>query len=294
MDIAEFVSPESITLLRSRTKEKALREMVEAVCTGNPSLDSDVVYEAILKRESTISSWISPGIAIPHARLPGLGEFIVGVGRSREGVVYDSVDGKPVHLFFMILGDERQPDRHILLLAGIARLLKESEVQERLLSATSEKDILEVIRGSRASMELKPAMSKKALSRMIVDSALSIAEKVRARAILIHAEAMGAVDFQLDETNRDRVVLILSGERAKQKPPDGFVRTLVVPFPELSRAKQVEVALLFGVTAGHFDRGDTVVSVSGAPGSGYLDTLRVIDVDVQPVGHKHRDQRHGV
>jgi len=132
VDLSDSLSPVRVNFLHSRTKEEALEELVNAVCEDEPSLRPHEVLEAIWKREKIISSWIASGVAIPHARLPGLGRFILAVGRSREGIAYDSGDAKPVHLLFLILGDEGQPDQHILLLAEIARLLKDLTFRKQL------------------------------------------------------------------------------------------------------------------------------------------------------------------
>ena len=281
MELNEYIVPGGIAFLREQTKEPALRELVDTVCSGNGKLDPGTVLAAVLERESTISSWIAPGIAIPHARLPDLGRFIVGVGLSKEGVEYDSVDGKPVHLFFLILGDDRQPDRHILLLAEIARMLKESTVLQRILAAETVGEILEIIHGSGGEHQIEPEMTRDALSRMMVNSAMTLSKEVRARAILIHAEAVGAIDGLLDADGGDNIVIVRSGNSEINHPAVENVRTLVVPFAGLNRTQHVELALLFGIAEGLFERGDTVVSVSGTPESGYLDMLRVIDVGAE-------------
>jgi len=77
MDLSDFLSPERVVFLHGWTKEEALEELVNAVCEGKPSLRPHEVLKSIWKREKTISSWIVSGFAIPHARLPGLGGFIL-------------------------------------------------------------------------------------------------------------------------------------------------------------------------------------------------------------------------
>ena len=276
MDIFEYLVPNGIVILKSEKKDQVFRDLVHAVCSGNRSLDPDVVLPAVLERETVVSSWIAPGIAIPHARLPGLGGFSIGIGLSVDGVEYDSVDGKPVHLFILVLGDEGKPDEHIMLLAEIAKLLKDPEVRGGLLSATSADAVLKAIGGTRvaAGAGLRKAGSE--VSGMIVDAALAIAKDLGAQAILVQTEATLGNDWL--SGNVPPALIILVRSQTAGVPADSRYRTLAVPYPGLSRSERVDVALLMGVAEGLFGRGDTVVSVSGSPRSDTLDTLRVVDI----------------
>ncbi len=278
VDLSDFLSPLKAVLLRSRTKEQALEELANSLCKDEPSPRPHEVLEAIWKREKIISSWIASGVAIPHARLPGLGRFMLAVGRSREGIVYDSGDAKPVHLLFLILGDEEQPDQHILLLAEIARLLKDATFQKQLLDARSKDEFHQVLLGIIEAPHKPPEINKQKLTLMIVNHALAVAREVRAKAVLVHTDALGATDYINGIGEREKIILVIPGKAGERKHAEGFARVLVAPFPGLNRTNQVEMSLLFGVSEGLFRSGDRVVSVSGAPDSGFLDTLMVIDV----------------
>jgi len=281
VDLTEFFSPKRVVFLRSRTKEEALEELVDAVCDNEPSLKPHEVLEAIWKREKTISSWIASGVAIPHARLPSLGRSILTIGRSREGIAYDSGDAYPVKLLFLILGDEELPDQHILLLAEIARLLKNQVLQKQLLEAPSKDGLCQILRSTAESPGKLPEINKQKLTSMILNHALAVAKEVQAKAVLVHADALGVTDYLNGICEREKIILVLPGKGDDRKHAGGFMRVLVVPFPGLNRTKQVEVSLLFGVSAGLFRSGERVVSVSGVSGSGFLDTLMVIDVDAE-------------
>lgn len=276
MDIFEYLVPGGIVILKSEKKDLAVRELVDAVCAGNRSLDPAVVLPAVLERETMVSTWIAPGIAIPHARLPGLREFSVGIGVSIDGIEYDSVDGKPVHLLILVLGDEGKPDEHILLLAEIAKLLKDPEVCDGLLSAKSVDAVLKAIGGTRIAAGAGLWKAGNEVSGMIMNAALTIAKEVRAQAILVQTDATVERDWLSGNVPPARIILARS--QTVDVPADPRCRTLSVPFRGLSRSERADVALLFGVAEGLFDRRDTVVSVSGSPGSDTLDMLRVVNV----------------
>ncbi len=277
--LARYLLPARIITLRSRSKEGAIRELAGALSLKESPIAVEEVNEAVSAREKIVSSWIGPGIAIPHARLPSLEGIQVAVGRSRSGVAWDSGDGDPVHLVFLIVSPDKEPDEHVLLLAEIARTLRDRALMQLVITARSAAEAwrLLVARGY-GEQGRAPASAKVRLSRLLFAHALSVAEEVKARAVLLQADAVGDLRFLEDIPSPVELILVTSSKTdfAAERPE--ATRILQVPFPTLNRSNQVELALLFAVSRGLLARGDTVVSVSGVPSSGYLDTLLVIDV----------------
>ncbi len=277
--LSQYFSPDRVFFLENGTKEGAVKEMITAVCKTVPGLNLEPVWKAVWERERMVNSWIAPGIAIPHARLPCIESFIVAVGLSREGVANDAGDGRPVHVFILILGDEKEPDRHIHLLAAIARVLKKKPVKKLILEAETREEVVRVF----TSWEHALGVSSEEIlsSKRILKHAMSIAEEAGAKAILLHADTVGSTAFMEDiwrnEVN-DNVFIVTTGRSDYQESGDWKNRVITVPFPGLNRQNQIEIALLFALSKGLFNRDDTVVNVSGAPGSGTLDTLSVINI----------------
>jgi diadenylate cyclase len=277
--LARYLSPTRIIALRSRSKEGAIRELAAAVRLDDPLMDVASVAAAVQEREQLVSSWIGPGIAIPHARLPGLAELQVVVGRSRAGVAWDSSDGNPVHVLFLILSGDDDPDQHVHLLAEIARTMRDRAFVQLVLTARSAAETwrLLVSRGYGEPDGRPAAPAKVRLSRLLFAHALSVAEEVKARAVILHGDAVGNLAFIEDMPSEMQIILVTS---QKSEPPAlaSISHVLQVPFPTVNRSDQVALALLFAVSRGLLQRGDTVVSVSGVPSSGFLDTLLIIDV----------------
>ncbi len=278
MNLAEYLSPQRIIFLRNRSKAGVLREMVAAVCRSAPELRKDKVLEAVLERERTVSSWIAPGIALPHARLPGLDTFLVALGRSRAGIHFDSGDGQPVHLLVLILGGAQDVDGHIMLLADVARTIRSSALVERVLAARSAAEIYRlVLSGGEIQRErITPAVF--AQSRLVCEHAVTLAQEVRAKAIMLHVDAMGPLDFLPYIPESIQTILVTRDRAAISGKLSSLGAVLQVPFPGLNRTTQVALSLLFGLSQGLFAKKDRVVGIFGAPESGILDTLMVIDV----------------
>jgi PTS system nitrogen regulatory IIA component len=136
MKILDIVTPGGVMEdLRAETKEGVLREMSEAVAAGVPSLSAQSLTAILMGRESLGSTGIGDGVAIPHGKVPGLDRLVAVVGRSRSGVQFHSLDGKPTHLFFLVVAPEQSAGMHLKALARISRLLKAPRFRQSLLAA---------------------------------------------------------------------------------------------------------------------------------------------------------------
>ena len=103
------------------------------------------MLRVLLEREKLGSTGIGDGIAIPHGKLAGLDEILVAFGRSREGIAFEAMDGKPVHLFFFLMAPENSAGRHLKALAKISRMLKDAAFRENLLEAKTHDDLVRII-----------------------------------------------------------------------------------------------------------------------------------------------------
>ena len=131
--------------LKSKTKKEALAELSEVFLHDNTDIDRDSVVEVLMDREKLGSTGIGEGIAIPHGKLKGLENLIVSFGRSRVGVDFDSLDGGPVHLFFLLVAPENSAGQHLKALAKISRMLKDVSFRESLVEADSTEAIYDII-----------------------------------------------------------------------------------------------------------------------------------------------------
>ena len=137
----ECIIPE----LRSGTKKEVLEELTGALLSCKANLDKEALVEVLLERERLGSTGIGDGIAIPHGKVQDLDELVLSFGRSTQGIEFDSMDGRPTHLFFLLIAPENSAGIHLRALAKISRLLKSSHFRQRLLAAGTEEELFQVI-----------------------------------------------------------------------------------------------------------------------------------------------------
>jgi len=131
--------------LKGRSKPEVLEELAAPVARlANEEL-RDVV-EVLLERERLGSTGIGGGIGIPHGKLKRLDRMVIGFGLSRKGVDFDSLDGEPTRIFFLLMAPESSTGLHLKLLARISRILKNEPFRERLLQAKSAEEITAIIK----------------------------------------------------------------------------------------------------------------------------------------------------
>ena len=146
MKIVDFIREELILPdLRAKAKLDLLDELAGHLAQHNNGVTKDALVKVLVDRERLASTAIGEGVAIPHGKLDAVGKLIACVGRAREGVDFDSMDGRPTYLFFVLVAPENSTGVHLKALARISRLFKDPEFRARLLAADSAHDMFEVI-----------------------------------------------------------------------------------------------------------------------------------------------------
>jgi PTS system nitrogen regulatory IIA component len=146
MKITDMLRKEyMIERLLARGKTAVLEEMVAQFQRGPETFSEPEMVRVLLEREKLGSTGIGEGIAIPHGKLEGLEGMIVAFGRSPEGIDFEAMDGKPVHLFFMLMAPENSTGQHLKVLARISRILKDGDFRQQLLDAGSVDQLYRII-----------------------------------------------------------------------------------------------------------------------------------------------------
>jgi PTS system nitrogen regulatory IIA component len=146
MKILEVLDKEAILVdLKSDDKKGVLEELVTPAARI-AGVNHEEVMQVLLEREQLGSTGIGGGIGIPHGKLKGLKSLVLGFGLSRKGVDFESIDGKPTHIFFLLVTPENSTGLHLKLLARISRILKNDLFKERLMQATDSVEILSIIK----------------------------------------------------------------------------------------------------------------------------------------------------
>jgi PTS system nitrogen regulatory IIA component len=123
--------------LKATGKREVLEELAAAVMPSLPGQKLEAVVEVLLERERLGSTGIGDHIAIPHGKLPHLAGLKLAMGRSRRGVEFNAMDGKPSHLFFLLLAPSNSAGLHLQALAKISRILMSQSFRDHLMQAAT-------------------------------------------------------------------------------------------------------------------------------------------------------------
>lgn len=144
--IRDILDPSRVQLhVTGQSKREILSALVGPIATTHPTIDIGALVESLLEREQTSSTAIADGIAIPHGRHAMGDKVICTFGRNREGLEFDSIDGSPTQIFFVLISPETRPTLHLRWLAHLAVLLKNAEFRETLLGADSPEAVIAAI-----------------------------------------------------------------------------------------------------------------------------------------------------
>jgi len=145
MKILDVLRKETIlTDLKAKDKKGVIEELVASVSQITGINNSELV-RVLLERERLGSTGIGGGIGIPHGKLANLESLIMGFGLSRKGVDFESMDGRPTHLFFLLITPENSTGLHLKLLARISRILKNDSFKKKLMKATGSDEVFSII-----------------------------------------------------------------------------------------------------------------------------------------------------
>lgn len=144
--LSEMITEERIVTLKSTDKEGVLKELCEVIARSPEITDKDDFYQAIVEREKILSTGIGLGVAVPHAKIASVKDFIMAIGVSEEPIDFDALDGKPVHIVILIGASDAQKDLYVRVLAKVAMMLKNQEVREKILKAKQPSDIMNILR----------------------------------------------------------------------------------------------------------------------------------------------------
>jgi nitrogen PTS system EIIA component len=146
MKITEILSADMVVPeLRGTTKPQVLRELARPLATKYHDLDLSAISGVLAERERLGSTAIGDGIAIPHGKMPGVKQILGTFGRHSQGVDFESLDGKPTHLFFVLVAPEDSTSLHLKALARVSRLFKDGSFRERLMTAKDADEIFRFI-----------------------------------------------------------------------------------------------------------------------------------------------------
>jgi len=131
--------------LQGTDKGSVLKELSGVLVKPCQVASAEELLQVLLDREKLGSTGIGEGIAIPHGRLKKMKNFLISFGRSMKGVDFDSIDRRPIQLFFLVMAPENSAVDNLKLLGRIVTLLKDTSFKKRLMEAQSQKELFQII-----------------------------------------------------------------------------------------------------------------------------------------------------
>ena len=149
MKIMDFLSEKAATVnLKATNKEGIIKELIDLLIEAGEiePKAKDKLVKTILAREALGSTGIGQGVAIPHGKCDCVSKLIAAFGISQKGIDYDSLEGEPAYIFFLLVAAADTAGPHLKALARISRLLKDKFFRDRLRQAGDEKMIIKIIK----------------------------------------------------------------------------------------------------------------------------------------------------
>lgn len=146
MRLTELLSPEVIRIpLQNNRKDQIIAELVDLLYKAKKIKNFETVLAAVMERERVMSTAMGDGVAIPHAKTDAVDGLAAAFGITRNLVDFDSIDGTPVHIVFLLIGPTEQSGPHLKALSRISRLMHREEFRQRLAGASDGQEVLDII-----------------------------------------------------------------------------------------------------------------------------------------------------
>jgi len=277
ISLAQYLSADRVVELASRDKAGAIRELIEAAARSGGGFDPARAAAQILEHEAVITTRLGDSVGLPHARLPMKKPAMLAVGRSAGGIDYGDENPARVRLLFLLLVAEKEAELGLTILAALGRRLRDEKLSARLLEPSSPSAFVELL-DAGPPREEAPSPPVLDMTDMILRHAIEAAREAEANAAIVCVDAETNLDAVLDAGWPVPVILACQDCVPSERPARAAATMLRLPAPGRNRTDSVRLGLLMCVARRLVGRNDVVVSLSGPPHAGFLDTLLVTRV----------------
>jgi mannitol/fructose-specific phosphotransferase system IIA component (Ntr-type) len=154
--LSELIQADVIKIgLEATNKWEAIEELIDLLITAHELrlTDRAEVAEAVFTRERSLSTGLEHGLAVPHGSVDCVNDIIAGLGVSRRGIPFESLDGRPAHIVALLVIPKGSFQRHVRTLAGIARLAMNPDLRRRIIAAERPEQVMDVLYELEVSAE---------------------------------------------------------------------------------------------------------------------------------------------
>jgi fructose PTS system EIIBC or EIIC component len=146
MKLSKFCDEKLVTFdLKATTKDDVIEELVDIASASPLVKDRDELLRDIIHRENMVTTGIGYGVAFPHAKTKATKGIVIAFGRSQQGIDFDAMDKKPVHVFFLIAAPEDAIGAHLNVMARLSYIMKSEENRQKLMNVNSPGELLTIL-----------------------------------------------------------------------------------------------------------------------------------------------------
>jgi fructose-specific phosphotransferase system IIA component len=145
MKLTKILKLEKIKIdFEGTTKDEIINEMIDLFKGDERVLNVEAIRTVVLEREKIMSTGVGNGFAIPHGKTNMVKEMVAGFGLLKNPIDFDAIDGAPVNLIFMLIGQEDSVGQHIKMLSRISRIMNQESVRKKLADASSTEEVFQI------------------------------------------------------------------------------------------------------------------------------------------------------
>jgi diadenylate cyclase len=278
MRLDKIIARSRIIDLRSLTLEAALGELLDVCIARFPDLKRESILKGLLARESTMTTYLGLGVALPHVRVKTSRRYILAIGRSRAGMRHHgAMSGERVHLIVMLIAGSSARDT-LQVLASIGRLVREQELVDSFVHAPDLDILYERLLGGFGGMRPIQAQQNR-VNRLMFRQAEHVCKGAGCSATMVFGDTfIGGIE---PAVLRPKGKTILVTRNPIEPGEDGgtFTDTIQVRSFSSQRMAQLRSALLVALTRGLISFNDRICCVGGITGSNQFDTIVVAEIE---------------
>jgi diadenylate cyclase len=280
MRLDRFITRKRVVELQSTDMTGALRELLDAAAQPSRELNREVLLKSLLQRESTMTTYLGFGVALPHVRTRLNRSYLLAVGRSATGIRYDGLnEDENIKLIILLLADERARD-YLQVLATIARLVKDRDFVERLVFSPSAGDVyLQLRSGFGGIATQRVPVEHGRVNRTVLRHAERIARGTNCQGVVVIGDTCTSTAALSKPFPAIPTTLVTSDAVEANLLQEKFTHIIQVKAYSTGRFAQLRSAMLVGLSRGWFKFNDRLCCVGGIADSNQFDTISVVDVE---------------
>jgi diadenylate cyclase len=278
MRLDKIIARSRIVDLRSLTLEAALAELLDVSIAKFPDLKRDVILKGLLARESSMTTYLGLGVALPHVRVKSSRRYILAIGRSRAGIRHHgAMSGEKVHLIVMLIAGDSARDT-LQVLASIGRLVREQELVDSFVHAPDLDTLFERLLGGFGGMRPIQAQQNR-VNRLMFRQAEHVAKGAGCSATMVFGDTfIGGIEPGILRP-KIKTILVTRNPIEAEENESKFTDTIQVRSFSSQRMAQLRSALLVALTRGLITFNDRICCIGGITGSNQFDTIVVAEIE---------------